>query len=177
MSFSKSLSNIFRSAESGECFSVLTGETIKRYTNPLVAYIQAVLLASETHKSQFTFELHPNATHLPAKLIRQMARGTTSEKTLLNTLHDLVFHLLCYVPGLGNNMWDMPVDRFIAICALRPGGNFKDAQLTPLFAELKYATRIAMSVEAMNRVTQPQHQNNLIRFVSMSYILELPPDL
>lgn len=133
----------FRSKQNTKHWKVLGDDnTLQRYSQPLHALIQSILLTLNGHSSGYNYPLSANMIAAAQRLLNGL---NTSEgiSSLLPKLHALVYLCFSPQPALSPySKWNDVLECFMAIYALKEDGNFENgADLTNFFAILKYLCR------------------------------------
>lgn len=143
--------------------------TLQRYSQPLHALAQAVLLTLDNHPSGYHFPVAASTALIGKKLLAQLKKTQEGDDKLVALFHSFVFPLLCKQQQpqqqhqkSPHNKWQVVLECFMAMYTLGSDGNWDEtAGVTQMLAMLKYSCRSAILYQAS--IATDQFENDLYR--------------
>jgi hypothetical protein len=129
-----------------------TEGSLDSYAHLLHTWTFAIFQSLEKNDSGYTFNLHTaDLEHLAA--LKTVLQKDEPSASAIHTFHTFIKAILYPRADASTwntaHKWKHPVECLLALSALRPDGNFKEAtELTQMFARLVYHIRGAILYEA-----------------------------
>lgn len=149
----------------------LLDHTVKRYRDRVLALSCMVLRQiTGNSRSKYLLPLSADTIQFGKQLLTALKRQSSPE-SLFDVVHSFLYSLAS--PGVkitGENRWQLTLRCYIAVTAIRAGGDFISADLlTPVLAKFEYFLRCVHFQEAYR--LKGDYEDSLILYVLSSFAL------